>query len=127
MEKTPALLVGYAAISLFIATVLGAVGSHALDIPADKMESWQLAVQYQMVHSLGMIMLSNMYGRYGEPLLQYAAFIIGLGIILFSGSIYVTTLGGPAAIGQAAPYGGSSFMLGWVLVAAGCIRQFLKN
>jgi uncharacterized membrane protein YgdD (TMEM256/DUF423 family) len=46
------------------------------------------------------------------------AFLIG--VLLFSGSLYVLALGGPRVLGPVTPLGGVAFILGWlaVIVAA---------
>jgi len=119
-------LCGSGAIFLMLALMLGAYGSHGLegDIPAAKLKSWELAVQYQFYHSLGLIMAGMLYQILGGPvLLKWAAWIMFAGMLVFSGSIYATTLGAPAIIGEITPSGGSALMLAWLLGAIAVWRS----
>ncbi len=71
----------------------------------------------QFYHSMGLILLALLAPRFGNSrLLSWAGGLMVLGLLLFSGGIYLGSLGVPA-VGQVAPFGGSSFMLAWLLVA----------
>ena len=124
MRRTSVLLMVTACLLLLAGVILGALGAHALDniLSAEKKATWELAVQYQLVHGLGMIMIGMLYQQFGAPLMRWAGRFMFLGVLLFSGSIYASALGGPAGINQIAPYGGSSFMLAWLLLAIAIIR-----
>ena len=63
-------------------------------------------------------------GVSAAALLDFARGLFVFGILVFSGSVYAEKLGAPAAIGEIAPIGGSSFMLAWLLVA---LAVFLKR
>jgi uncharacterized membrane protein YgdD (TMEM256/DUF423 family) len=123
MRKTSTILLVSACLLLLTGVILGALGSHALNdiLTPQKQNSWELAVQYQLIHGLGMIMIAMLYQQYAEPLLRYAGGLMLLGIFVFSGSIYASALVAPG-FSQIAPYGGSSLMLGWLLVAVAVIR-----
>jgi uncharacterized membrane protein YgdD (TMEM256/DUF423 family) len=111
-------------LSLLIATVLSAVGHHALTtvLTPKQQVAWQWATEMQSYHSLGLILLALLAPRLGNPkLLALAGGIMTLGLFLFSGTIYVSSLG-LAPVGQVAPFGGSSFMLAWLLVAIAAFR-----
>ena len=116
-----------ACLLLLAGVILGALGSHALDniLTPKKQNSWELAVQYQLIHGLGLIMIAMLYQQRGTPLLRWAGTIMLIGILLFSGSIYATALGAPEGLSQIAPYGGSSLMIAWLLLACTdgfCVR-----
>jgi uncharacterized membrane protein YgdD (TMEM256/DUF423 family) len=123
MRKTSTILIASASLLLLTGVILGALGSHALDdiLTPKKQNSWELAVQYQLVHGLGLIMIAMLYQQFIEPLLRYAGGFMLLGIFVFSGSIYASALIAPD-MNQIAPYGGSSLMLGWLLVAVAVMR-----
>jgi uncharacterized membrane protein YgdD (TMEM256/DUF423 family) len=114
--------------SLFLAVgvALGAWGAHGLTsvLTPEKLKSWELAVQYQMVHALGLIMLGYMLRDSKRSRLRPAAgWLMLTGIFLFSGSIYLGALGGTSWTAQIAPFGGGSFMLAWLLIAVAAIRD----
>jgi uncharacterized membrane protein YgdD (TMEM256/DUF423 family) len=114
-----------AGISLMVAAMLSAYGVHGLPgkVPDAKLQSWAWANQFQFFHSIGLILIGLLLRH--EPrslLLRSAAALMMIGLILFSGSIYAEVLGAPAAIGEVAPLGGSSFMLAWLLTGIAGFR-----
>jgi len=116
-----------ACLYLLTGVQLGALGAHALNdvLTPQKLVSWELAVQYQLIHALGIIVVSLLYSHFpGQKLLLWASWLLTVGIILFSGSIYTSALGGEswAWAGTIAPFGGSSFMLAWLLTCIGVWR-----
>jgi uncharacterized membrane protein YgdD (TMEM256/DUF423 family) len=77
----------------------------------------------QFFHSIGLILVALLIDRSpGSLLLRAAAALMMIGLVLFSGSIYAEVLGAPAAIGEVAPLGGSSFMLAWLLTGIAGFR-----
>ena len=114
-----------AAVSLFIATVLGAWAAHGLDavLEAQALESFRTGVDYQFFHGLGILAVAALGERY-EPArqLRLAGWLFLAGTVLFSGSIYATSLGAPGGLGGAVPMGGLCFMAGWLVCAASVWR-----
>jgi uncharacterized membrane protein YgdD (TMEM256/DUF423 family) len=111
-------------LSLLTATQLSALGFHALSnvLTPQQRESWHWATELQFYHSLGLILLALVAPRLGNSqLVAWAGGIMILGLVLFSGTIYVSSLG-LAPVGQFAPFGGGSFMLAWLLVAVAAFR-----
>jgi uncharacterized membrane protein YgdD (TMEM256/DUF423 family) len=114
------LLLSAAGVSLLLATIAGAVGSHALAFPdAQALRSFETAVQFQFFHGLGVIaiVLVGLAGR-GGRIRAAAAWLMIAGTLLFCGSIYARALGATPEIVAAAPYGGVAFMVGWLAFAA---------
>ena len=107
-----------AAVSLLLATIAGAVGSHVLAVDDRTMHSFDVAVQFQFFHGLGLVAVTLVGLRgIGGRLLWTAAWLIVAGTVLFCGSIYARTFGAPSGIVSAAPYGGVAFMLAWLAFA----------
>ena len=119
--KTPAkVLLSLAALSLLLATVAGAVASHALAFPDERaLRSFETAVQFQFFHGIGVIaiVLAGLDGA-GGKLRAIAAWLMLAGTALFCGSIYARALGVQPGVVAAAPYGGVAFMVGWLALAA---------
>ena len=112
------ILITIGSLSLVSAFMLSAYGFHGLDLSPEKQASWGWAVELQSYNSLGLVLLGLLAARLERPfLLGIAGALITAGLFLFSGSIYVETLGAPPAVGQVAPLGGGSFMFAWFLVA----------
>lgn len=113
-------LLSIAGISLLLATVGGALGSHVLTaIDERALRAFATAVEFQFFHGLGLIAITLVGLRgIGGRALWLAAWLMVAGTALFCGSIYAATFGAPHSIEAAAPYGGVSFMLGWLVFAA---------
>ena len=114
------MLLSAAGASLLLATIAGAVGSHALTFAdAQALRSFETAVHFQFFHGLGVIAIAlvGLAGRGGQ-LRALAAWLMIAGTVLFCGSIYARALGVSPGIVAAAPYGGVAFMVGWLAFAA---------
>ena len=81
---------------------------------------------YQMTHALG-LMLAAWMGQQQPQNLWYRraclAFIIG--ILLFSGSLYIMALSGITQLGIITPFGGVSMLIAWLSLAM-AFYQFNK-
>lgn len=110
------------ALLAFLGVALGAFGAHALKdkFPEPRYEQhWNTAVQYQMYHALGMLFVSILSTeRLMGPsnLLEWAAYLMFVGVIFFSGSLYVLSVTGVKKLGAITPIGGMLFLIAWVLV-----------
>jgi uncharacterized membrane protein YgdD (TMEM256/DUF423 family) len=118
-------LLCYAGLSLLVATIGGAIGSHVLtSLDATALHNFETAVQFQFFHGLALLVLPLVALRgIGGRWLWLAAWLIAAGTLLFSGSIYAKTLGAPPGIVSLAPYGGVGIMLGWLVFAASVWRR----
>ncbi len=108
-----------AACSGFLAVALGAFGAHALasQFSAAELSWWQTAVQYQFWHTLALLALATGYAQRSPcPLLDAAAGALVLGILLFSGSLYLLALTGFKALAWLTPIGGCSWLIAWSLL-----------
>jgi uncharacterized membrane protein YgdD (TMEM256/DUF423 family) len=122
MNSLGKILMVSAGVVLCLATGLGAYASHGLVgvLDARSLSSFTTAVDYQFYHGLGLLAVGILLDRHPRArVLWIAGALFIVGVVLFCGSIYVTTLGGPAALGRAAPTGGVAFMAGWLAVAVG--------
>ncbi len=117
-------LLGAAALTLLLATLLDAYGTHSLrnSLTAAAWESYQTAIEYQFYHGLGLIGATLVAQRYPESrLIALSGWLLLAGVILFCGSIYATTFGAPAAVGSLAPLGGMTLMSGWLALGVGLV------
>jgi uncharacterized membrane protein YgdD (TMEM256/DUF423 family) len=126
MPLQQSLLLTAAGLSLLIATIAGAVGSHALPLADEQaLRSFETAVHFQFFHGLGVIAVTlvGLAGRSGQ-LRAVAGWLMLAGTLLFCGSIYARTLGAAPGIVGVAPYGGVAFMVGWLAFA---VSPWLKR
>ena len=79
-----------------LAVGLGAFGAHGLKAlvgPAE-LETFTIGVRYQFYHAfaIGFVAVLSHQGRHSSRHLRRAAWCFGLGILLFSGSLYLLSL-----------------------------------
>lgn len=97
---------------------LGAFGAHALKeqlAASGHVETWRTAVFYQLLHAVALLALAGWRDAHGGADRRAAACWVA-GVILFSGSLYWLSLGGPRFLGPVTPLGGIAFLAGWALV-----------
>lgn len=100
-----------------LAVAAGAFGAHALRArlsPAD-LATFETAARYQMYHALALLGVGLLAAR-GMPVAS-AGWSFVAGVALFSGSLYLLTLGGLRWMGAVTPLGGIALILGWLLLA----------
>lgn len=109
-----------AALSGFLAVALGAFGAHGLKqrLSADMLAVFQTGVQYHFYHTFALLAVSLlMLHMPASSALRWSGMAFVIGIVLFSGSLYVLSLSGVRWLGAIAPLGGVAFMAGWLLLA----------
>lgn len=116
----------FAAINGFLAVLLGAFGAHVLQnmVDARFIEVWKTAVQYQMFHSLILLVLSLNSSLPCSAYLQRAGVFFAAGISLFSGSLYLLVITGFSPLGMITPLGGLSFLAGWLTLIFWLVKRF---
>ncbi len=108
-----------AALSACAAVILGAVGGHAVE-PDGKLASLQnTAVLYHFVHSFAIFVVAIMSALMPDRRrgLAVAGSLFCIGIVLFSGSLYLHALKGIVIGGSITPAGGVCFIAGWLVLA----------
>jgi uncharacterized membrane protein YgdD (TMEM256/DUF423 family) len=103
----------------------GAFGAHALKDILDPpmLQVFETATRYVMYHAFGLCIVSWAIDRYPEQRLEKSGWLFLIGILLFSGSLYVVSLAGIRWVGAVTPIGGLAFMTGWLLLAWGVWRD----
>jgi uncharacterized membrane protein YgdD (TMEM256/DUF423 family) len=110
-----------AASLLAAATLIGALGAHALKVKMspDRFEVLQTAVYYQFFHATGLLGLGVALERTPSRALAAAAWLVLWGVLLFCGSLYLLLAGAPRLIGALTPLGGVCLIGGWCAAAWG--------
>lgn len=109
-----------AAILGALAVGIGAFGAHGLkEILAEtgRAETFETGVKYHFYHSLALLLiglLATVKPEWGK--LSLAAILMVVGILIFSGSLYILSLTGITWLGAITPLGGLAFIGGWILV-----------
>lgn len=104
--------------------VLGAVGTHAMRarLTPDQLGVFETAVRYHLYNALGLLIVGAIALSVNPPLLRWAAALIVIGIVLFSGALYAASLGAPRFVHVFPPFGGVALIVGWVLFAVAIWR-----
>jgi uncharacterized membrane protein YgdD (TMEM256/DUF423 family) len=111
-----------AAVLGLLAVALGAFGAHGLkDVLARNATAaiWEKAVFYHFIHAVMLFILATRAHLHTGP---WMAFLIG--ILVFSGSLYVMAFTNVRWLGAITPIGGMSFIVGWLWLA---IAPFAKS
>ena len=111
-----------------LAVALGAFGAHSLEPTLEangRVDTYETAVLYHMFHALLLLALGILRLTYPEySILKLASWSCILGIVIFSGSLYVLSITNITILGAITPIGGVFFILSWAMLAFGA-RKFL--
>lgn len=111
---------------LALAVAMGAFGAHALRkrLDAYAISIYEKAVFYHFVHALGILIVYLLARTRAIPVggLDTAGWLLFIGIILFSGSLYALAMTGVRALGAITPIGGLAFVAGWIVLAIEAAR-----
>lgn len=109
-----------------VAVGLGAFGAHAFKpalVEAGRLDTYELAVRYQFIHTLALLATALLMQKYTSAWLRYAAALFVTGIFFFSGSLYVLCLTNVTMWGAVTPLGGLAFILGWIALVPGVLKK----
>ena len=110
----------YASLLMFLGVALGAFGAHGLKdtLSAEGKQVYQTAVFYHLVHGLALLAVGWLSTvKPLEPLVERAGWAFLIGIVLFSGSLYLLSLTGAKRLGLLTPFGGLALLVGWICLA----------
>lgn len=118
-------------IAALLAVVLGAFAAHGLQskISPDQITVFQTGVRYHFFHTFGIFIIALLLQKKENPWLTKAAWSFVLGIILFSGSLYILScrewlgLVNWKWLGPVTPIGGLFFIIGWAFLFLANFKQ----
>ncbi len=129
---SPQVIIVWGASLTGLGVLLGAFGAHWLrqKLDSQALEWFQTGLNYHFIHSLSLLVLAliliwlrTMSVPSSSGFLPHAAIAFIVGIVLFSGSLYLMALGAPRMLGMVTPLGGLAFLVGWVLVVVSIARS----
>ncbi len=102
-----------------LAVAFGAFGAHGLKsrISPDDFTIFETAVKYHMIHALALMILGIIGFHYPDKVVQLPAYVMMLGIFVFSGSLYTLVMAGIRWMGAVTPIGGLALIISWILLA----------
>lgn len=114
-----------AAVSGLIAVVLGAFGAHGLKgrLEPKLLDAFETGVRYQFFHTFALIAVALLIEKLGAAQLVPAGWLFAIGIVLFSGSLYLLAVTSWKWLGPITPLGGLLFIAGWVMLLIAAVRR----
>ncbi len=117
--------IALAAVMGFLGVAFGAFGVHGLKehLSSGMMEIYKTGVQYHLIHSVVLLVLAF----WGGEKFSAAFYFIFFGIFLFSFSLYLYSITALTFFAIVTPFGGVSFMVGWILIIVTAVRSKSSN
>ena len=118
MSPTAKLFLILGGINAVLVVMLGAFGAHGLKarMTAEMLAVYQTGVHYHLFHALGLLAVGLVATQIADSVyLKWAGWLMLVGIILFSGSLYVLSLSGLRWLGMVTPFGGLAFITAWIV------------
>jgi uncharacterized membrane protein YgdD (TMEM256/DUF423 family) len=105
----------FAAISI----LFGAFGAHILKekLSSDQLVVFEIATRYMMYHSFGLLIFGLLGYILNEEIINVPGIMMVVGIVIFSGSLYLVALGGFKKFGMITPIGGVVLIASWLIFA----------
>ncbi len=112
-------LVRLGAIAMAFGVALGAFGAHGLKsrLAPDLLAIYETGVHYHLVHGLAVLITAWLAGEDAARAARVAGVLFVVGILLFSGSLYLLALTGVRALGAVTPLGGLAWIAAWTILA----------
>lgn len=128
-DRAQRILIALGALLGLLAVAGGAFGTHMLadKLDAKALDTFEVAARYHMYHALATLAAAWVSLRWPGRLPLLAGWMFILGIALFSGSLYLLVGTGAQWLGMVAPIGGSSMMIGWLLLALAVVVPARKS
>lgn len=113
------------AIFAFLAVAAGAFGAHALRarLAPDLLDVFETGARYQMYHALALLVVAWLGSQMPGALVTAAGWSFIVGIVVFSGSLYILALADLRWMGAITPIGGVAFLAGWACLALAAVRS----
>ncbi|MBB6501884.1 DUF423 domain-containing protein [Pedobacter cryoconitis] len=113
-----------------VAVILGAFGAHSLKnvLSADQLAIWTKGIEYQFYHTFALLFLST-FARFRTKLVDFAYYSFTVGILFFSGSLYllatrgILNLNWVNVIGPITPLGGLLLVTGWIFLFFAALKN----
>ena len=118
MPQTAKLFLILGSFNAALVVLLGAFGAHALKarLSTEMLAVYQTGVHYHLFHALGLLAVGLVATQVTDSsYLRWSGWLMLVGIILFSGSLYLLSVSGLRWVGMATPLGGVAFVAAWIV------------
>lgn len=118
-------LLSLACLMGFVSVAAGAFGAHALKqkLTAEMLSVFEVGARYQMYHAFAICLAVWLSTIVPGTLLLLSGWLFFVGILIFSGSLYLLAWTDVRILGAFTPIGGVLFLVGWLCLAAALWRH----
>ncbi|MBI3218459.1 MAG: DUF423 domain-containing protein [Bacteroidetes bacterium] len=113
-----------------LAVALGAFGAHALKAlltQNGRIDTFELATRYHFYHAFAVLIVGVLYPKAQSNWWRRSAWMFLLGILLFSGSLYVMAVFNTTKVALITPLGGVCFLTGWAMFVMAVAKADWKD
>ena len=112
-------LIRLGATAMGFGVALGAFGAHGLRdrLTPEMLAVFETGVRYHLIHALGLFVAAWLSGEDESRAARLAGVLLVVGILLFSGSLYLLALTGVRSLGAITPFGGVAWLAAWFVIA----------
>jgi len=113
----------------FLGVLAGTFGAHGLKgrIEPAMIETFEVGVRYHLVHAVALLVVALMAQQKISACMKVAGWGFTIGIIIFSGTLYLLAVTGMKWLGAITPLGGVGFMVGWIALLVAGVREKKKD
>jgi uncharacterized membrane protein YgdD (TMEM256/DUF423 family) len=126
LPSTAKLFLILGGINAALVVMLGAFGAHGLKakISTEMLAVYQTGVHYHLFHALGLLAVGLVATQIADTVwLKWSGWLMLVGIILFSGSLYVLSVSGLRWLGMVTPFGGVAFITAWIVFVIAIMKS----
>ena len=111
---------------MFVGVAAGAFGAHGLSgyfAQHPSLEgTFETAVRYHIYHALALFAAAWAASRWPSALTTWSGYLFVIGILIFSGSLYLLVMTRVRWLGAITPIGGVAFLAGWACLFIAALR-----
>jgi len=113
-----------ASIAGFLGVAGGAFGAHGLRgrISDAMLANFETGTRYLLVHAVALLVVGVLSSRQGAPPLTAVGWCFSVGMLIFTGTLWILALTNMRWLGAVTPVGGTALIAGWVLLAVAAAR-----
>lgn len=108
-----------------LGVAIGAFGAHALKAileSTNRVATFETGVKYQIYHAIALLILGILLQRVDHKFFVWSGYSFMVGVLLFSGSLFILSISGVTKWGMVTPLGGVGFILGWLFLLLGVLK-----
>ncbi len=108
----------------FLGVAGGAFGAHALKtrLSEQMLANFETGTRYLLVHAVALLVVGVLAGRDGVGELRWVGLPFAVGMLIFTGSLWIMALTNTRWLGAITPIGGTALIIGWLALATAAIR-----